>query len=77
MLIAYDPDGAPLNLVDHNLQLTLPSKTYAAWQKSGLQLHQEIDLRDRRTYLRTAIFDANSGNIGTLQIPLVSTHSNL
>jgi hypothetical protein len=43
---------------------------------SWLQLHQEIDLPDRKTYLRTAIFDANSGNIGTLQIPLVSTHSN-
>jgi VWFA-related protein len=76
MLIAYDPDGTPLNLVAHNLQLTLPPETYAAFQKSGLQLHQEIDLPDRKTYLRTAIFDANSGNIGTLQIPLVSTHSN-
>jgi hypothetical protein len=75
MLIAYSADGTPLNLVARNLQLTIQPKAYAAYQKVGLPLHQEIDVPDGQTYLRTAIYDANSGDVGTLQIPLTTAHS--
>jgi VWFA-related protein len=75
MLIAYGPDGTPLNAVAKNIQLAIAPKAYAAYQKSGLQLHQEIDVPDGQTYLRTGIYDANSGDVGTLQIPLTPAHS--
>lgn len=74
MLIAYSPDGTPLNLVAHDLQLTITPQAYAEYQKVGLPLHQEIDVPDGEAYLRTAVYDANSGKVGTLQIPLGTAH---
>jgi hypothetical protein len=38
--------------------------------KGGLQIHQEIDVPPRDTFLRTGIYDLKSGEAGTLGVPL-------
>ena len=76
MLIVFGPDGTPLNLVARNHKLTIQPEAYAAYQKVGFQLYDEIDVPNGGAYIRTAIYDANSGDVGTLQIPLSSSPVN-
>lgn len=73
MLVAYGPDGKPLNLAARNLALAIPPNAYAYYQRVGFQLHEEIDVPNGEAYLRSAIYDGNSGQVGTLQIPLSIT----
>ena len=48
----------------------LESKIHEAVWAAGLQLHEEIDVPAGEVYLRTGVFDLESGNCGTLGIPL-------
>jgi VWFA-related protein len=70
MLIAYDQNGKPLNLVVEKRELLLQPKAYASLQQVGLQIHKEIDVPSGDASLRTGIYDLNSGTAGTLEIPL-------
>jgi VWFA-related protein len=76
MLIAFGPDGTPLNLVARDPKLTIQPGDYAYYQKFGLQLYDEIDVPNGGTYIRAAIYDAASGDVGTLKIPLSITPVN-
>jgi hypothetical protein len=70
MLIAFDHDGTILNIVKKRSKLALDPKVYAATQAVGLQIHEDIDVPPSDVYLRTGIYDLNSGNCGTIGIPL-------
>jgi VWFA-related protein len=73
MLVAYDREGKPLNLVETETQLILPPKVYADVLKVGLQIHKEIDVPKQDVYLRTGIYDMGSDAAGTLGVPLSET----
>jgi len=73
MLIAYDRDGKPINMVITKGDLTLQPKIYASMIKLGLQMHKEIDVPQQPIYLRTGIYDLNSDSAGTLGIPLTDS----
>jgi VWFA-related protein len=73
MLIAFDHDGTILNIVKKRSKLTLDPKVYATTQGVGLQIHEDIDVPPGNIYLRTGIYDLNSGNCGTIGIPLNAT----
>jgi hypothetical protein len=70
MLVAYDREGKPLNLVETDTKLILPPKVYADVLKVGLQIHKEIDVPKQDVYLRTGIYDLGSDAAGTLGVPL-------
>jgi VWFA-related protein len=70
MLIAFDHDGKIVNLLKRSSKLAMDPKVYAATQTVGLQVHEEIDLPPGDIYLRTGIYDLNSGICGTIGIPL-------
>lgn len=69
-VVAYDRDGTPLNSVVNTADLSLSPQLYAVFQKTGVQLHEEIDVPNRNAYLRTGIYDLASGKVGTLEVPL-------
>jgi hypothetical protein len=69
-LVAYDRDGAALNWTGQTMGLNFDAKTYAAIQKSGIPAHLEIDLPQTDVYLAVGIYDLQSGQAGTLEIPL-------
>lgn len=73
MLIAYDREGKPLNLVSQKREILLHPKEYVALKEAGLQVHQEIDVPKGDFYLRTGIYDLNSHHSGTLGVPLIGT----
>jgi len=70
MLVAYDSEGKPLNLVVARSEIKIPAKDYPNVQKGGLQAHKEIDVPQGGAFLRTGIYDLKSGEAGTLGVPL-------
>jgi VWFA-related protein len=70
MLVAYDRSGKIINISKRTSRLALPPKDFPILQAKGLPLHLEIDVPPGDIYLRTGIYDLNSGNAGTLGFPL-------
>jgi VWFA-related protein len=70
ILVAYDRTGKIINISKRTSRLALPPKDFPTLQAKGLPLHLEIDVPPGDIYLRTGIYDLNSGNAGTLGIPL-------
>ena len=73
MLVAYDSEGKPLNLVVNRSEIRIPAEDYPKLLKGGLQIHKEIDLPEGEIFLRTGIYDLKSNNAGTLGVPLLRT----
>jgi VWFA-related protein len=69
-LIAYDRDGKPLNMVSKKSGIVVVQQVYEELRRVGLQVHQEIDVPAGEVYLRTGVYDLNSGKAGTLGIEL-------
>jgi VWFA-related protein len=72
MLVAYDREGEPLNLVVARSEIRIPAKDYAKVQRNGLQIHKEIDVPKADAFLRTGIYDFRAAMAGTLGVPLRS-----
>ncbi|HXJ91062.1 MAG TPA: VWA domain-containing protein [Candidatus Binatia bacterium] len=70
MLIAYDSEGKPLNLVVARSEIRISAKDYPKVLQGGLQMHKEIDIPNGNIFLRTGIYDLKSGQAGTLGVPL-------
>jgi VWFA-related protein len=70
ILVAYDRTGKIINISKRTSRLALPPKDFPTLQAKGLPVHLEIDVPPGDIYLRTGIYDLNSGNAGTLGIPL-------
>jgi hypothetical protein len=70
ILVAYDRTGKIINIFKRTSRLALPPKDLHTLQAKGLPLHLEIDVPPGDIYLRTGIYDLNSGNAGTLGLPL-------
>ena len=67
---AYDREGKLLNAISTTQPIALGPEAYAQFSQNGLQIHQVIDLPKGEVYLRTGIYDPDSGHIGTLEIPM-------
>jgi VWFA-related protein len=70
ILVAYDRTGKIINIAKRTSRVALPPKDFPTLQAKGLPVHLEIDVPPGDIYLRTGIYDLNSGNAGTLGIPL-------
>lgn len=70
MIVAYDREGEPLNLVVARSEIRIPSKDYTNVQRGGLQIHKEIDVPLGSAFLRTGIYDFRSASAGTLGVSL-------
>jgi len=74
-LVAYAPDGQPLNVVVKDIAIALQPKMYAESQRVGIQLHEDIDVPAGKDYLSTGIYDLAAKRAGTLEILLESAQS--
>ncbi len=70
MLVAYDSEGRPLNLLAGRSEIRIQPKDLPEVLKGGLQIHKEIDVPAGQAFLRTGIYDLKSNNAGTLGVPL-------
>jgi VWFA-related protein len=69
-LVAYDQDGTPVNSIVKSTDISLSPRLYAAFENTGVQLHEEIDVPNADVYLRTGIYEIETGKAGTLEVPL-------
>jgi VWFA-related protein len=70
LAIAYDPDGKPLNIVDHPFQFALKPEEYEKLVHGGLNLREEIDVPQGEIYLRLAVHDLFTDQLGSLEVPI-------
>jgi hypothetical protein len=70
ILVAYDRNGKIIDISKRTSRLAFPPKDFPLLQAKRLPLHLEIDVPPGDIYLRTGIYDLNSGNAGTLGVPL-------
>jgi hypothetical protein len=59
-----------VNSILKSIDIGLSPQLYAAFEKTGVQLHEEIDVPNGDVYLRTGIYDLLTGKAGTLEVPL-------
>ena len=69
-MVAWNGDGERVNYTDKGIALNLNPAQAAVVAKSGLPIHQEIDLPAEPIYLRVAVHDLRSGKIGSMEVPL-------
>ncbi len=70
-MVAWDSNGQRVNYTDHGFGLDLNPQQSALVLKSGLPVHQEIDLPAGNIYLHIAVHDLRNGRIGSLEVPVV------
>jgi VWFA-related protein len=70
VLVAYDGDGKRVNYVDRPAPIGLDAEHYAKVRASGFPVRMELDLPAGNFSLRIAVYDLNSGHIGSLEVPL-------
>jgi VWFA-related protein len=71
-MIVYDKYGRAASREDHLVNLAIKPDAYAAFQKTGLQMHGQITAPKGQYWLRTGVYDEASHKVGTLEIPLNS-----
>ena len=69
-VVAYNYDGKTLDMVSKKIPIRLQQDVFAALQRVGFQLHEEIDLPNDDVFLQTGIYDLMAHRAGTLEIPL-------
>jgi VWFA-related protein len=71
MMVLYDPQGRPMNMVIKQAGLLLKPDVYKSMEKVGLQFKSDIDVPGGRALmLRVGVYDLESSKAGTLSIPL-------
>ena len=69
-LIVYDRYGHPASRKDHLVALNIKPDVYQVFEKTGVQLHDSIEVPKGQFWLRTGIYDQASHKVGTMEIPL-------
>ncbi len=70
-MAAWDANGQRVNYTDKAFAINLNPQQSALVLKSGLPIHQEIDLPSGAIYLRIAVHDLRNARIGSLEVPLM------
>ena len=70
MLVAYEKNGNPLNLVESKNEITLKPEVYESGRNVNIHARQELDVPAGNVYLRVGIYERASGNVGTLGVSL-------
>ena len=68
--VAFTKTGAPAGQISNTMDATLPIAEYEAALRTGLTVHQELELQAGEYELRLGVMDRGSQKIGTLDVPL-------
>lgn len=72
--IAYDRGGTPLNSTSNTLNLNVPAAAFCPIEKQGMQYPQQLDVPAQAAWVRAGILDQNSGEVGSIEVPLTIAH---
>jgi hypothetical protein len=71
-MIVYDRYGQVASREDHLVNLNIKPDVFAVFQKTGVQMHGEIQVPKGQYWLRTGVYDEASHKVGTMEVPLSS-----
>jgi len=71
-LVVYDRYANIVTREDHLVQLDIKPESYAALERTGVQLHARLAIRKGKYWLRTGIYDQRSHHVGTIEIPITA-----
>jgi VWFA-related protein len=69
-IIVYDRYGHTVSRKDHVVALNIKPNIYEIFQKTGVQLHDSIDVPKGQFWVRTGVYDQASHKVGTMEVPL-------
>lgn len=70
MVLVYDQSGKPLNWESHTIRLLIKPEQWARARGQGVSFRLQINAPAGDVYLRTGVYDAAQGKVGTLEVPL-------
>ena len=68
-MIVYDKYGQITGRADHLVKLEIKPDVYPIFQKTGVQLHGQIDAPKGQYWLRTGVYEQTSHKVGTMEVP--------
>ena len=71
MLVAYQKNGYPLNLVESKNEFNLKREVYETARNVNIHARQELDVPAGDVHLRVGLFEQASGHVGTIAVPLL------
>jgi VWFA-related protein len=71
-LIAFDRYGHIGSRKDFMAPLNIKPDAYAIFEHTGVQLHAEMGVPKGQYWLRTGVYDQDSGKVGTMEVALSS-----
>jgi hypothetical protein len=71
-LVAYDRYGKVWGRKDLVVPLNIKPELYTVYQKTGVQMHTEIEVPTGQYWLRTGIYDQGTRKVGTMEVALSS-----
>lgn len=74
-VVVYDRYGQISSRKDNVVQLAVKPNVWEVFEKTGLQLHQDVEVPVGEFWLRTGIIDDSTHRVGTMQVPFTSVHS--
>jgi VWFA-related protein len=69
-MVIYDQEGKPLNWMIKQVDLDMDAGRYAEVQANGVNFRLEIDVPKDGVSLRSGVYDRESNQTGTLEVPL-------
>ena len=69
--VAFTRQGAPVGQISNTMDATLPLAEYESALRTGLSVHQELELPPGEYEVRLGVMDHGSQKIGTLDAPLL------
>jgi hypothetical protein len=69
-IIVYNRQGEPLKVASRRVDVSIPPDVFKEFQKVGVQVHGEVEIPLGESYLRTGVYDYDSGTVGTLGLPV-------
>jgi VWFA-related protein len=69
-VVAYNAESKPINTASSPASLILQPNEYAGYLKTGLQVHQELDLPTGLIYLRVAVVNTDNDRAGATEMPI-------
>jgi VWFA-related protein len=73
MAVAWDKSNQEAGHFGKTVRAALPAKSYQQVMKTGIPLHQELELKPGAYDLRLGVIDRGSQRIGTLDVPITVT----
>ena len=73
-LIVYDRYGQISSRRDHLVALNIKPDVWTVFEKTGVQLHADVNVPRGQYWLRTGVYDQSTHKVGTMELPFSSVH---